>query len=251
MRLKILAAAALALIPMISHAWTVPDETIHYQIHYKWGFLSANAGTATIKAENIPGTNKFRATLTGKSVELLGHEYVGADTIVGTLLADKVQSLMTTHLSYTSGEFEIQTITYPNGSQSDGEIVKKLPDGKVVRSRISHYGGGLTVDLLGVYYYMRQIDYEQMETGQTVKVNIFSGTKPETLTVTYLGKEIITGPHGPAETFSVSLNFSTPGANGTTDHIDAWISTEPDRIPVRVVGSLKFGKIDCMLTAFE
>ena len=252
MRRFILAAvAAMALAPAVVRAWTVPDETLKYQINYKWGFIDANAGVATVTAENLPGTGTFRATLTGRSVELLGHEYVGGDTIVGTLMADTVRSVMTQHLSYSAGDFEIETITYPQGSAKDGEIVKRLPDGKVVRSRISHYGGGLTVDLLGVYYYMRQIDYSQMQPGQSVTVNVFSGKNPETLSVTYNGKVMADSCGMQTEAFNVSLDFSTPTPGNSSDHLEAWISTAPDRVPVRVTGTLKFGKMDCRLLAVE
>lgn len=252
MRRFILAAvAAVALAPAVVRAWTVPDETLKYQINYKWGFIDANAGVATVTAENLPGTGTFRATLTGRSVELLGHEYVGGDTIVGTLMADTVRSVMTQHLSYSAGDFEIETITYPQGSAKDGEIVKRLPDGKVVRSRISHYGGGLTVDLLGVYYYMRQIDYSQMQPGQSVTVNVFSGKSPETLAVTYNGKVMADSCGMQTEVFNVSLDFSTPAPGNSSDHLEAWISTGSDRVPVRVTGTLKFGKMDCRLLAVE
>lgn len=250
-RFILAAAAAVALAPLAARAWTVPDETLQYQINYKWGFIDANAGVATVTAENVPGTGTFRATLTGRSVQLLGHEYVGGDTIVGTLMSDTVRSVMTQRLSYSAGEFEIETITYPDGSAKDGEIVRRLPDGKVVRSRISHYGGGLTVDLLGVYYYMRQIDYTQMTPGQSVRVNVFSGKSPETLDVTYNGKVMADSCGCQVETFSVSLDFSTPPPGNSSDHLEAWISTGADRVPVRVVGTLKFGRMDCRLMSVE
>ncbi len=73
-------------------AWTVPDETLHYEVRFKWGFINANAGIAELKTVTDPASRTFTATLTGKSVDLMGHYYEAGDTIRGTLMADKVQS---------------------------------------------------------------------------------------------------------------------------------------------------------------
>jgi len=35
-------------------AWTVPDETLHYEVRFKWGFINANAGIAELKTVTDP-----------------------------------------------------------------------------------------------------------------------------------------------------------------------------------------------------
>lgn len=250
-RLTIIFAVLAAIVPMLSRAWTVPDETLAYNIKYKWGFLDANAGRATITTRNLPGTNQFRATLTGRSVDLLGHYYGAGDTIVGTLMADTLRSVSTQHLTYTDGEFQIETVTYPGAGQKYGHVVRQMPGGKVLRSRISHYGGGLTLDLLGVYYYMRQVDYEQMKEGESVTVNIFSGKNPEMLTVTYNGRTMADSCGVTVPAYEVALQFSTPGPGSSTDQLTALISASDQRVPLQVTGSLKFGHIDCTLVSVE
>lgn len=224
-------------------AWTVPDETLRYSVNFKWGLIDANAGVATLSTENIPGTDRFKATLTGKSVDLLGHYYVAGDTIVGEMMADTMQPVYTQHLSKENGEFSIETITYDTtGPSSLGKVVKELPDGKVIRSRVSHYGGGLTLDLLAVFYYIRQIDYRAMTPGQKVTVNIFSGKNPETLAVTYQGLKTVDD----REAYAISLIFSSDNEGEVnSDHMDVAISADDSRIPLIVDGSLKIGHLLC------
>jgi len=226
-----------------TRAWDVPDETLHYEVRFKWGFIDANAGIAELKTVTDTASHTFRATLTGKSVNLLGHYYAAGDTIRGTLMSDRIQSVYTEHLSQADGMFAIQTITYPGaGSASEGEIVTRYPDGKVLRERISHYGGGVTVDLLGVFYYIRQLDYEQMTPGTGVTVNILYGSDAETLKVDYKGKVMADSCGSEVPAYAIGLTFSSP-TSAHTSQMDVSISADTARIPLVISGSLKVGQI--------
>lgn len=243
--LGIVALAASASMDM--HAWSVPDETLHYSVNFKWGFIDANAGVATLTTQNNPADNTFQATLTGKSIDLLGHYYEVGDTIVGNMMASGSQPVYTQHITQESGEFAIETYTYNTSTDPAlGEIVKRFPDGKVERRRISHYGGGLTLDLLAVFYYIRQIDYPNMAAGDKVTVNIFSGDNPETLTITYNGTTSVNINNQDRSAYSVSLVFSAQ-ENGQTnaDTMDITIASDNDRIPLTIDGSLKIGHLEC------
>lgn len=247
MRKILLAVYAFTVCVFGMNAWTVPTETLHYSVNFKWGFIDANAGVATLTTANIPGSDRFRATLTGRSVDLLGHYYSVGDTIVGTIMSATMQPVYTEHLSNRSGEFSIETITYDtSGASSEGNIVKRYPDGKVLRSRVSHYGGGLTLDLLAVFYYIRQIDYEQMQPGEKVTVNIFSGSNPETLSVTYNGRQEIDFDGSQRPVYNISLNFTAAaGSTANADRMDVSIATDDSRIPLLINGALKVGHIEC------
>ena len=65
---------------------------------------------------------------------------------------------------------------------TDGK--KKKP---VERTEMVHEAEGATMDMLSSFYYMRHIDYPSMKPGESVTTNIFSGTKKETLKITYHG----------------------------------------------------------------
>lgn len=245
-------AISVLLTALSAGAWTVPDETLHYAVRYKWGFIDANAGIATLSTVTNPANGTFTATLSGKSVDLLGHYYTVADNMTGTIMANTFEPVYTQHLTNESGEFAIETITYDqSGSSAKGEIVKRLPNGEVVRSRVSHYAGGLTLDLLAVFYYVRQIPYEQMQPGQSVTVNIFAGQTPETLTITYNGQQTRTVNGNDVNAFSTTLVFSTQTPTETSDTMDILISNDGQRAPVLINGALKFGHIECTLLGEE
>lgn len=240
-----LIGSLIAALHFMAGAWTVPDETLNYSVHYRWGFINANAGIVTLSTVNNPAENTFKATMTGKSVNLLGHYYAASDTLTGTIMSDRIKPVYTERISDENGEFEIETITYDTDAlSSDGEVIKRLPNGEVVRSRISHYGGGMTLDLLCVFYYMRQINYGKLDEGATERINVFSGKTPETLDIKYWGKDTLKDDPDNRETYHITLDFSSHNGENTTS-IEAWISTDEQRIPLLVRGGMKIGRFVC------
>ena len=232
-------------LPLLALAWTVPDETLHYGVRFHWGLIDANVGIAKVTTSNNPASNSFTATLSGKSINLFGHYYEATDTITGTILKDNITHSSDATLYDESGRFAIETITKDAyGKSNDGAIVQQLPNGEVVRARASNYANGLTIDLLGVFYYMRQIDYTAMTPGDAVSINIAGGNSVENLHISFIGSESIPFDGNQHETFHIKLTFSSSGS-GKTDNMDVWISTDSTRIPLLINGTLSVGHIEC------
>lgn len=234
-----------AFIPLLASAWTVPDETLHYSVRFKWGFIDANVGIARIATINNVETGRFTATLSGKSVDLLGHYYDASDTITGSIMANGITLDENAHIYREKGRFAIETITGNATGPSDaGPVEQQLPDGKVIRSRVSEYGSGLTTDLLAVFYYMRQLDYGDHSPGQTFRINISDGNQVENLDISYIGTENVESNGTSCTAYHISLTFSTAGSS-KTDNMNVWIATDSNRIPLIINGSLSVGHIEC------
>lgn len=227
---------------LTSSAWNVPDETLQYSVRFKWGLIDANVGIAKLQTYNIPSTGRFIATLSGKSIDLLGHYYAASDTIVGSIMSDAVKINSTQRIDREHGEFAIETVTGSATARSNvGPEIGQLPDGQYIHSRVSNYGSGLTIDLLSVFYYIRQIDYGHYIEGQDFHIDITNGTQVEALDITYTGKEDL-GQLG--EAYHISLTFTAQGT-GKSDAMQVWISTAETRIPLIIDGSLSVGHIEC------
>lgn len=243
-KLRLMALVA-TLYPLMLTAWTLPNETLHYSVRFKWGLIDANVGIASISTYNIPGEQRFIATLSGKSVDLLGHYYAASDTIIGSIMSDRLTTADNEHIYKENGQFAIETITYnTQGPSKEGNVVEHLPDGQVIRSRTSNYGSGLTIDLLSVFYYMRQINYADYSPGQTFRINLSNGIEIENLNITYEGKETVESCGNPAESFHITLTFSSP-ATSKVDSMNVWIATDDARTPLIVNGSLSVGHMEC------
>ena len=60
--MKRIAQSLLALCTtLLMSAWTVPDESLNYGVRFKWGFIDANVGIATLTTHNdIAGNTDIR-----------------------------------------------------------------------------------------------------------------------------------------------------------------------------------------------
>lgn len=233
------------LIPLLASAWIVPDETLHYSVRFKWGLIDANVGIARITTCNDTQAGRFTATLSGKSVDLLGHYYEAGDTITGSIMSNGISRCENENIYGEKGRFAIETITYnAEGPSSQGPVTEHLPNGKVVRSRVSNYGSGLTLDLLAVFYYMRQINYGDYSAGQSFRINISNGSQVEHLDISYIGTEDIEAGGATRSTYHISLTFSAQGS-GQSDNMNVWISADNNRVPLLINGSLSVGHIEC------
>ena len=123
-------------------------------------------------------------------------------------------------------------------------------DGKKNGTKKEHVisATGSTVDMLSVYYYMRSLDFPNMKKDDVIKLNIFSGKRKEILTITFHGTESITYDKKTHNCYHISFTFTSDGSKKTSDDMDAWISTDSRRIPLKLEGSLPVGKVQCFYT---
>ena len=106
---------------------------------------------------------------------------------------------------------------------------------------------GMTVDMLSSFFYLRTLDFENMKNGQNTTVNIFSGSKKERLTITYLGKQKVKLNGTSLQTYHINFTFTRRGKQ-SSDPIDGWITADSRRIPVKVEGQLPVGKVRALYT---
>ena len=105
----------------------------------------------------------------------------------------------------------------------------------------------MTVDLLSSFFYLRSLDFQTMKSGQTITVNIFSGSKKEKLTITYNGIKKIKLNGRQFETYYINFSFTRHGKESSAP-MSGWISTDTQRIPLKVEGSLAVGKVRAVYT---
>lgn len=228
-----------------AEAWEIPDETLHYSVRFKWGLIDANVGIATVATRNIPGSDSFMATLSGKSIDLFGHYYEVSDVITGTIILHPDQSTNTAELTGQHGEFSIETITGDTSGPSDnGPVTAQLPDGKAIRTRESSYASGLSTDLLSVFYYMRQIDYASATPGASFNIRLNVGSQIDNLIITYTGPDQITANGESQQCHHISLSFTV---GNKSDLMEVWIADDEARTPLLINGSLSVGHIECNL----
>ncbi len=231
-------------------AQSFDNETINYKVMYKWGLINKQAGTASLTISN--DSSIYVTQLVAKSEPWADQFYMVRDTLNGRIQKDGFLPLFYEKLAHEGGDFKHDIVNYSrNGDNVIGYCTRiSRKDGKKNGTKKEHVisATGSTVDMLSVYYYMRSLDFPNMKKDDVIKLNIFSGKRKEILTITFLGTESITYDKKTHNCYHISFTFTSDGSKKTSDDMDAWISSDSRRIPLKLEGSLPVGKVQCFYT---
>ncbi len=244
----ILLSTALTPAKVIAKGFT--NENLHYVITYKWGLIHKDAGDATLSLRNN-GTN-YDLMLAAKTKPWADRFYQVRDTLLGSIRIKDMKALSYSKIAHEKGKYGKDVITYSySGNKATGfcKRYKRNKDGKISESEKTLHATGPVYDMLSVFYYLRLINYDDLQKGRVIKATVFSGSKAETITIKSLGKEMIKlRDKTKREAYHIQFNFTTGGQKKSSDDIDTWISTDSQHIPLYLVGQLPVGQVRVYFT---
>lgn len=235
-----------ALFPCSAFADQFANETLRYVVTYKWGMISKDTGEATLTLRN-QGPN-YSILLTGRTKPWADKLFTVRDTLRATVRKTGFKPLTYEKIAHEGGKYGKDHIVYSySGNNVAGQCTKyRDKKGEISTSEFSLHAQREAYDMLTIFYYLRNVDYNKLTPQQRIKTTIFSGSKEETITIRSLGKERIKlrdGSH--RETYHIKFSFTSGGGKKSSADLDAWISTDQRHIPLQVEGSLPIGKVKC------
>ena len=260
-RITAIFVGLLALIGLTARAQNmvpnIKNETLNYDVMFKWGFIEKKAGNVTLKTNPNAGGQYFSSILTGRSVDLVDNFYTVRDTLISKISKITVQPVAYERIAHEGGAFYRDKVNFSSqGNTVTGNATsyRQGADGNVQQGQKLMTATGITLDMLSALYYTRYIDYSNMKKGQQMTFNIFSGSKQEKLTVTYQGVTALSVPAFDDQSqqcyhITFSFTYADKGKKKSSDPIEAWISTDGNRIPYQLTGRLPIGAIKCVLTS--
>lgn len=244
-QLKLYIAVTLMVMAVgLAYATDFKAESLNYKVLYKWGLVNKTAGRATLSLR--PTSSVYHAKLTARTEPWADHVYHLRDTLTSTMNKQTLLPTRYEKIAREDGKYgkDIVEFTY-SGNTVLGKCTryrKGKKDSEVKTSKTSLSASGETFDMLSVFYYIRSIDFNGLGNGKSRVVNIFSGKKKETLTVTYKGLEQISVAGQKRNTYHVTFTFTNNGSK-SSEPINAWLSADERVIPLKVEGQLKIGKV--------
>lgn len=228
---------------------TLVDESLTYDIIYKWGFINKVAGHATLSLRN--DGDLYRASLYGQNAPWANSIYKLRDTLYTTMTKQGLYPVKYVYIAHEEGKYKKDIVDFTrSGNEFSAECIRykrKGDSGPMSSSTIHLEAEGMTVDMLSSFFYLRTLDFENMKKGESITVNIFSGTKKEKLKITYkgLGKVNVNGENLPS--YMINFTFTRKGKQSSAP-IAGWISADSRRIPLKVEGQLPVGKVRAVYT---
>lgn len=248
MKRFLLALLMIAAMCSAMRAFTLPDETLHYVVTYKWGLINKDAGDATLSLRNR-GTD-YVMTLTARSKPWADKIYRVRDTLTSIVEKDGFRPKRYVKAAHEDGKYMLDVIDYRReGTKTHGAAsFLRIRKGKNVKTDRMLAAEGEAFDMLSIFYYIRKLDFSAMKPGQKIRSTVFSGTKSETVTITFHGKEKVK-PRRRAEedAYKITFTFTTDGKKKSSDDMQAWISVDPSHKVLQIIGKLPVGQVRVVL----
>ena len=225
-------------------ALTFDNETVSYKILYKWGIISKQAGRATLTI-SANGDN-YSTNLVARSEPWADRFYCVRDTLNGLILKDGFRPLFYEKIAHEGSEYKHDIVHFEYGSDSiTGNCSRKaFKDGTLrVNQQLTLKSNGTTVDMLSSFYYMRLLPFQDWSVGHEHSITIFSGKRKENLTLKYQGIEELEIKDKQYACYHITFIFTSNSGKKTSDDMDAWITTDNQRIALQLEGKLPVGKV--------
>lgn len=221
---------------------SIPYSEIGYNVHYHWGLINVMIahGHATVGTEG----NTFTATLDGNSIPWDGRVFCVSDTL-RAIMTPQPGALSRERVTYENGWYMKPKVSQFRSGQfnpTDPAAYKNI-HGKGALSASNQTMEAITVtaDMLGLFYYFHEIDFDAMTPGQSVTIPIEGGYAREVV-ITYNGQSSQTIDGGTYPAYSVTFEYSYDGVMSGYP-VNAEVSTT-SRIPLMMSASLPVGHVE-------
>lgn len=220
------------------------NESLRYVISYKWGLIHKDAGEAVLSLKK--SGDRYDIKLIAKTKPWADKVYKVRDTLIGAVTVKDLKPIYYSKITHEKGKYARDDIRYKvSGNTTLGNTSRiRIKQGKESVNEKTLSATGPVYDMLSVFYYLRKLDYAQLNKNKIYTATVFSGSKKEIIKIKSLGIEKIKlKDNSTREAYHIKFNFTQEGGKKSSDDIDTWISTDSDHIPLYLVGKLPIGEV--------
>lgn len=239
MKKTLLLLFALVVAFTVSAQVQLPYQELSYDVHYHWGMVNVNIGHAHMSL-SCQG-DRLNATLDGNTIPWEGRVYCVSDTLNATMTPGTPFCKET--VTYENGWYlKPKVMEYRSGGfqASNPANFKNIKgEGQLDASGQTMEAVQITADMLGLFYYFHEIDFEGMTQGQRVMIPVtVEGGYSQSVTVTYNGQS----QYGSYPTYSVAFEYTYQGA--PSGYVVYAQVDRSSRIPVSISAELAIGHVE-------
>lgn len=249
-KIFLLILSSLALIGLrASEPRALNNEHLYYKVTYKWGLIQKQAGNAEFILKKNGA--EYHAKLLAASLPWADRFFQVRDTLTGVMRADDLAPLKYVKTTSEGGVYRRDVLNYTYGHDNTitahATRYKKKKNTPAEQSDTVLTAQAPGTDMLSVFYHARRLPFDTMTPGTVAYAKIFSGYKIEDLGITYEGVEDVKVNGEKYPCYKIGFVFTSSRIKNSSAPMTAWISTGPERVPVKLQGELPVGKIQVIL----
>lgn len=218
------------------------NVNLRYNCEYHLGFVRITAGEAYVKV-GLEG-NLLTGTFNGRSIPWHGRVYSVNDTLRAKI--EPARGLSHATVLYENGFYTKPKVRQLESGKFDASNPDNYKDiygrGKLDASAGTIEAVTITADMLSLYYYFSEIDFDRLQPGEKVTIGI---TLPDGdvqhVEITYNGTDTYNGHNVYATVFEYSYH-------GEMDNYPVkCLIDSHSRIPLLLSANLKIGHVELVL----
>ena len=220
----------------------IPFTDIPYNVNYHWGIIDVNIAHGNVKYQ-CDGTN-FSGTLDGVSIPWEGHVILVSDTL-RCQMTPGTSKYSTEKIDFQSGWYRRPKAKYYRSHDYDASNPANYKNiagqGEYDASSNSMEAIAITSDMIGMYYYAYEIDFESLTPNQVFTIPIH-GIYAQEVTVTYLGKGSYEIENTQYPTYNIMFEYNYKGK--MSGYPVQMRIRQSDRLPIFLSASIPVGKVE-------
>lgn len=217
------------------------SDTLRYEARYRYGFIKIDAGYADVVLHI--GNNRLEATMNGRSFDIGDRIYAISDTLHAVMpagAAHAVENVTYENAWYTRRSADNVGPVIDFGDRSDSRSI--FGEGDLDASSGTMEAVTLSTDILGMFYYFKEMDYSKLHAGRVINMDI---TLPDgdiqKAVMQYVGEDTFNG----RATYKMLVNYSYHGEMScypVTVQVD-----KTTKLPLLLSANIKIGHVELVL----
>ncbi|MBT3208217.1 MAG: DUF3108 domain-containing protein [Bacteroidetes bacterium] len=226
-------------------------ENIFYEVYYNLGFIYVKAGNVEFSVDSLNYDNQkiYCFNNTGRSLPEYDWFFKVRDRYQSFAYTNSLLPIKF-YRENNEGDFHLKnqyTFDY-----NKNIIITETENSEKAFSRdtipITHE----IFDLLSATYYIRNLDFTEFKTNDSIFVSIFIDNEIHDLNIRFQGIEIITDRN---KNNYECLKFSTLLLEGTifnaNENLTVWVSNDKNKVPILIEAKIIVGSIKVFLTEYS
>lgn len=226
----------------------VDGEQITYKLFYNWKFVWVAAGEVTFRVKDTGA--QYYISAVGRTYKSYDPFFKVRDTY--ECYVDK-QTLLPKVAIRTVEEGKYRLYDKVTFDRKNGKAKSLRGKSKEVAKVTEYPITDCIHDLLSIVYFARNIDFDNMNTGEKIPVNLFMDKETWPLSVTYRGKQEKTRIKGNGK--FKTLHFSPQVIAGEYfkegTEMNIFVSDDQNRLPLIIESPLSVGSVKAVLKDYK
>ncbi|MEQ8471457.1 MAG: DUF3108 domain-containing protein [Marinoscillum sp.] len=224
----------------------------HLEFKLSYGWFTVGKASLDISDNYLAYKNEdcYKVDVKGETAGLLG-VFTHVDDRWGAYVKKNDLLPLYAYRDIEEGKYQRVERTYFDHASGKVDVMRYDPRKEKRKPAKTYDIQGEVYDLMSSYLYLRNIDFSKYKKGDTIHVNTFYEDTLYNFKMVMDVKKVIESKVGDLEAYKLYFLIPPSDIFPNEHGVIAWISADPNHLPLRIEAEMFFGKAYCDLTSYR